>query len=643
MLYLTHLLFLPTSPSRAPLFWLHFLRLCCNPAKLCHSVSSSDSTSSPTSNLSRFLQGHIPRPHLLQVHARIFRLNAHQNDLIATRLIGHYPEKLALKVFHSLQNPNIFPFNAIIRVLAEEGLSSNAFVIFKELKYRQLWPNDLTFSFLFKACSTIDGVGVDCVKQLHSHILKSGFMCDSFVCNGLLMVYARVVKDLGSARQVFDEMPDRNLVSCWTSLISGYARLGLAEEALKLFIIMLKENQRPDNNTMVSVLSACSSLATLHIEKWVNLLIQCVKQFHLCNNLSCDYVNIVLVYLYGKCRKVEKSREAFDEISNNGKRSVLSWNTMIGAYVQNGCALEALNVFKSMMENYDCSPNHVTMVSVLSACAEIGDLELGMWVHEYMRTRGHKGVLSSNVNLATALIDMYSKCGSLDAARKVFDQISVKDVVSFNAMIIGLAVNGEGEEALRLYAKMQEFHLRPDSGTLLGALCACSHSGLLDKGREIFNNMIQKNLVTPRLEHYACYVDLLARSGFIEEALGVVTSMPFEPNKFVWGALLAGCMLHNRLELAQSISTMLVMVDPENSGGYVMLSNSFAADCQWSDVLKQRGVMREKGVTKQPGSSWIKIGGVVHEFVAGSDSYHRIERIHQMMESLLKEMRLSSR
>ncbi|GFP91372.1 pentatricopeptide repeat-containing protein at2g13600, partial [Phtheirospermum japonicum] len=179
--------------------------------------------------------------------------------------------------------------------------------------------------------------------------------------------------------------------------------------------------------------------------------------------------------------------------------------------------------------------------------------------------------------------------------------------------------------------------------TLLGALCACSHSGLLDKGRQIFNEMIRKNYsITPKLEHYACYVDLLARSGFIEEALGVVESMPFEPNNFVWGALLSGCVLHNRLELARSVSNRLVMVDPENSAGYVMLSNSFAADSQWRDVLKLRGVMREKGVAKQPGRSWINVGGVVREFVAGYDEYCRMGRVHKLMESLLKEMRISS-
>ncbi|KAH6773117.1 hypothetical protein C2S51_011521 [Perilla frutescens var. frutescens] len=628
MLRFTRHLSLPTPRSAA----LPHPRLSCRvPAKLSHSVSSTQSSS----DLSRLLQGYVPRAHLLQIHARIFRFNAHQNDLIATRLIGHYPSNSALKVFNYLRNPNIFPSNAIIRVLAEEGLSSNAFAVYKNLKFRQLLPNDLTFSFLFKACSR-GGVGADCVEQVHSHLLKSGFMFDSLVCNGLLMVYAKTVKDLICARKVFDEMPDRNLVSCWTSLISGYARIGLADDALKLFVIMLKENLCPESDTMVSVLSACSSLATQQVEKWVNLLMHC-------SNSDCDYVNIVLVYFHGKCRNVEKSRKAFDEISDNGKKNVLCWNTIIGAYVQNGCSLEALDVFKSMMEEYDCRPNHVTMVNVLSACAEIGDLDLGMWVHEYMRTRGQKGVLSSNVNLATALIDMYSKCGDLNGARKVFEQMNRKDVVSFNAMIMGLAVNGKGEEALKLYYEMQELRLYPDSGTLLSVLCACNHSGLLDKGREIFKEMIRSNSVRPRLEHYACYVDLLARSGFIEEAFSVVTSMPFEPNNFVWGALLAGCVLHNRLQLAQTLSTNLVKVDPGNSAGYVMLSNSFAADCQWRDVMKMRGVMREKGVAKKPGCSWIKIGGVVHEFVAGSASCHAIERIHEVLESLFKEMRLSGR
>ncbi|KAL8042507.1 hypothetical protein ABFX02_09G056150 [Erythranthe guttata] len=289
---------------------------------------------------------------------------------------------------------------------------------------------------------------------------------------------------------------------------------------------------------------------------------------------------------------MERSRVNFDQISDKSKRSILSWNTMIGTYVQNGCALEALCDFKSMMESYECCPNHVTMVSILSACAEIGDSDLGIWVHNYMRTSGKKHVLSSNVNLATALIDMYSKGGNLDAAREVFAEIVEKDVVSFNSMIVGLAVNGKGDEALRLFSEMQELCLLlPDSGTFLGALSACTHSGLLDKWREIFDEMTRKDsLISPKLEQYSCYIDLLARSGYIEEALGVVSCMPFEAIKFVLGAILAESVLHNRLEIARDVSSMLVGVDPENSICYVMISNSFASDLEWRSVSKLRGL-----------------------------------------------------
>lgn len=601
---------------------------------------SSNNSNPPPVNFSHILQGYIPHPHLLQIHARIFRHNSHQNDLVATRLIGHYPSNLALKVFNCLEKPNIFPFNAIIRVLAEESLFTNAFYAFKKLKSMSLLPNELTFSFILKACfrATDD---LSYVKQVHCHVVKSGCVHDSFVCNGLLVVYAKRLKDLASARKVFDERLEKDMVCCWTSLISGYAQVGLSEEALKLFLLMIKENLRPENDTMVSVLSACANLNVIKIEKWVNILMTYIKDFG-SNKFGFDYVNTVLVYLYGKCKNTEQSRERFNDITEIGKKSVLSWNAMIGAYVQNGCASEAVSLFKLMMQNCICRPNHVTVVSVLSACATVGDLDLGTWVHEYMRTSGHKGVLSSNVNLATSLIDMYCKCGSLVRARGVFDQMIEKDVVSLNAMIMGLALNGEGEEALMLFYKAKEFGLIPSSGTFLGVLCACSHSGLLEKGREIFKEMRQRYSVTPRLEHYASYIDLLSRVGCIEEALGVVTSMPFEPNNFIWGSLLAGCTLHDKSELTQIISNMLVKIDPENSAGYVMLSNAFANDHRWCDVSELRYFMREKEVTKQPGCSWISINGVVHEFLAGFARRSQIESLHYTLEGLVKEMRLAS-
>lgn len=592
-----------------------------------------------STDLAASLQGRISYPRLLQIHAQVFQVGAQQDNLIATRLIGHYPSHLALRVFHQLQKPNIFPFNAIIRVFAEEGLFSDAFSLFKSLKQTSLSPNDFTFSFLLKACFRSQNSRY--VKQIHTHVMKMGFLCNSFVCASLLAVYAKGLKDLGSARLVFDEMPEKSIVCCWTSLIAGYALSGQSEQVLRLFLMMVDENLRPEDDTMVSVLSACSNLDIVDIEKWVTILSKVVSNVD-AKKFGCDSVNTALVYLYGKWGKVEKSRDRFDQISDNGKQSVLPWNAMIGAFVQNGFPMESLSLFRVMVEDPKYRPNHVTMVSVLSACAQIGDLDLGRWVHEYLKSKGSKGVIGSNRILATALIDMYSKCGSLERAKEVFDQMVSKDIVSFNAMIMGLAVNSEGEEALRLFSRIQEFGLQPNAGTFLGALCACSHSGLSEEGRQIFNDMTSSFSVSSKLEHYACYVDLLARVGLVEEALEVVTSMPFEPNSFVWGALLGGCLLHSRVDLAQYVSNKLVRSDPDNSGGYIMLANAFASDRRWGDVSALRWVMREKGVNKQPGCSWISIDGVVHEFLVGCPSHPQIESIYNTLVGLVKEMKIGS-
>lgn len=543
-----------------------------------------------------------------------------------------------MRVFTQLQQPNLFPFNAIVRVFADEGHFSDSFFLFNLLKRQSLSPNDLTCSFMLKACFRAKHVIY--AKQIHTQILKFGFVGDPSVCNGLVSVYAKGFNDLVSALKLFDEMPEKGMVCGWTSLIAGFAQSGDCEEALRLFNLMVEEKLSPETDTMVSVLSACSNLEIGLIEKWVAILSGLINNVHL-NTSTCDSVNNVLVYLYGKLGNVEKSRERFDDIGDNGKRCVLSWNSMINAYVQNGFPSEAIRLFRSMVADTVCRPNHVTMVSVLSACAQIGDLELGRWVHEYMKCSGRRGVLESNTLLATALIDMYAKCGSLDKAKEVFTQMVSKDIVSFNAMIMGLAVNSEGQEAVNLFSRMQEFGLHPNAVTFLGLLWACSHSGLPDKGRQIFREMSSRFFIVPKLEHYACYVDLLAREGHVEEAISVAASMPYKPNNFVWGALLSGCLLHYRVDLAQNIYKRLVELDPYNSAGYVMLANVFAVEHRWDNVSAVRWFMREKRVKKQPGCSWISIDGIVHEFHAGSSHPH-IESICYTLHGLLKEMKIET-
>ncbi|KNA21952.1 hypothetical protein SOVF_038220 [Spinacia oleracea] len=587
------------------------------------------------------LQGHnISQCHLLQIHARIICLGAHQHSHIATRLIGRYPFPIALRVFNQLRAPKIFPFNAIIRILADEkGQSSLAFSLFRRLKQQPLYPNDFTFSFLLKAC--IHSGNACYVNQVHTQITKYGFLENSGICNGLVAAYAKGLKDFISAHKVFDEMPEKNMAFSWTCLIDGYAKSGFSEKALQLFLLMVKGKITPENETMVSVLSACAKLDIGDLENWIETFTDSIKD---CGPVSAtgDSLNMVLTYLYGKLGNVDKSREAFDRIGDNGKKSVVAWNAVIGAYVQNGCVLEALSLFRVMIDNPYADPNHVTMVSILSACSQVGDIDLGIWVHEYMKSRGRENVLRTNSFLATAMIDMYCKCGDLSRAKEVFHSLLAKDVISYSVMIMGLAVNGQGREALTLFNEMLNSGFRPNGGTFLGILCACSHSGLLEVGRQIFQDMKIKFSVSPQLEHYACYIDLLARVGCIEEALDVAKSMPFEPNNFVWGALLGGCLRHFRGQLTQDISRRLIEVDPRNSAGYVMLSNAFAHDHEWGEVSGLRRLMNEQGVKKHRGCSWICVNGLVHEFLSGPCSYHEAASISSMLGWLSKEMKLPS-
>ncbi|XP_043705162.1 pentatricopeptide repeat-containing protein At3g12770-like [Telopea speciosissima] len=606
-----------------------------------HPTRTFSVSSSPClRDLFLLLQGNVLHSHLQQIHAQIYRIGAEQDDLIATRLIGRYPIQSALRVFCHLQKPNIFPFNGIIRVLAESDLFIEAFSLFKALKFQSRSPNDFTFSFLLKAC--IRSSDARNIQQIHAHIVKLGFDCDSVVCNGLLTAYVKGVRDLFSGHRVFDEMPGKGMVCSWTCLIAGYAQMGKSEEALVLFVRMVEDNLMPEDDTMVSVLSACSNLEIGKSQRWEKLLSELSgNDDNNVKNTHSDFIDIVLVYLYGKLGRVEKSRELFDKLTEGvRRRSVLPWNAIINGYVQNGHHMDALSVFRLMVEGFNPKPNHVTMVSVLSACAEVGDLRLGRWVHEYVKLNGRKCILESNTVLATALIDMYSKCGTPEKAREVFDRIVTKDVISFNAMIMGLAINGQGVDALRLFSTMDDFGIHPNDTTFLGVLYACNHSGLVEAGRCIFQDMSLRYSITPKVEHYASYIDLLARVGHLEEALEVVTSMLVKPNAPVLGALLGGCVVHSQLDLAQHIARRLVEVDPDNSAGYVMLSNIYAVNRQWDDIAELRESMRERGVKKQPGCSWISINGVVHEFLVGSMSHHQIETIYCTLDGLLKEMKL---
>jgi pentatricopeptide repeat protein len=324
----------------------------------------------------------------------------------------------------------------------------------------------------------------------------------------------------------------------------------------------------------------------------------------------------------------------FDEIPVR-ERNLVSWNSMLNGFAANGRPNEVLTVFREMM-GVDFTPDGFSMVSVLTACAEIGALALGRRVHVYLAKVG----LVGNSHVGNALIDLYAKCGGVDDARRVFEEMELgRTVVSWTSLIVGLAVNGFGKEALELFSVMEREKLVPTEITMVGVLYACSHCGLVDDGFMYFDRMKEEYGITPRIEHLGCMVDLLGRAGKVEEAYDYIVTMPLEPNAVVWRTLLGACAMHKKLELGEAAWARLVELDPGHSGDYVLLSNLYAAVGRWADVHVLRKTMVKDGVRKNPGRSLVELRNSVYEFVMGDRSHPESEQIYKMLSQIAEKLR----
>ncbi|CAO2206307.1 unnamed protein product [Urochloa humidicola] len=324
-----------------------------------------------------------------------------------------------------------------------------------------------------------------------------------------------------------------------------------------------------------------------------------------------------LITAYARAGRVADARKLFDEMP---ARSAVSWSAMVNGYVQAGDGREALEMFARMQAEGVC-PDDTVLVGVLAACAQHGALEQGKWVHGYLKANGTR----ITVFLGTALVDMYAKCGEVQLAMDVFETMKDKNVLAWTTMIKGLAIHGRGSEALTLFSQMESSGVRPDDIAFIGALCACTHAGFVNKGRELFDSMVRKYGIRPKIEHYGCMVDLLARNGLLGEAKEMIQKMPMNPDALIWGALMAGCRFHKNVELAEYVVKHWILLEPEKSGAYVLLANTYAASGRHDSAREIRHLMREKGVDKKPGCSTVEIRGIIHQFIVGDLSHPRIK------------------
>lgn len=308
-----------------------------------------------------------------------------------------------------------------------------------------------------------------------------------------------------------------------------------------------------------------------------------------------------------KCGNVEESWRLFCEMPF---RNEVSWNTMISGFVRNGRWIEALDVFHEM-QGREIRLSEFTLVSALNACAKLGALEQGKWIHEYIKRNED---IELNVIVVTAIIDMYCKCGNVEDAMQVFESSPRKGLSCWNSMMIGLATNGFEEDAFELFSELESSNLRPDSVSFIGVLTASNHSVRVDKARKYLKMMKETYGIEPRIEHYGCMVDVLGRAGLIEEAAELIKSMPMRPDTVIWGSLLSACSYHRNVDVAEWASQNLVLSNPNEMSGHVLMSNVYAASGDFKRALEER--MRMKKIDKQPGCSSIEVNGEIHEFLA---------------------------
>ncbi|GMH11167.1 hypothetical protein Nepgr_013008 [Nepenthes gracilis] len=597
---------------------------------------------------------------LKQIHAQILRGGLFFDSYSASRLFAALslpPSSdlmYARKVFDEIPRPNIYTWNTLIRAYASSDDPAESLLIFLRLLHEcPELPNKFTYPFVIKAATVASDIRVG--RAVHGMVVKSILGSDLFILNALVHLYG-ACGQLDLAYRLFVRIMRKDVVS-WNSMITAFVQGGCPEAAVDLFQQMEMENVKPNQVTMVGLLSACAKKGDLEQGRLMHSYIEK-------NSINLDLtLNNAILDMYTKCGRVNEAKRLFDEMPEKDIVSwttmlvgyaklgdydearlffdampcqdVAAWNALISSYEQNGKPKEALGLFHEFLLSKNAKPDEVTLVSALSACSQLGAIDLGRWIHVYIKNQGIK----SNYFLTTSLIDMYSKCGDLEKALEVFHSAERKDVCVWSAMIAGLAMYGRGRAAIDLFLNMQVTGIKPNAFTFTNVLAACSHTGLVDEARLLFSQMEFVHGVLPGANHYSCMVDVLGRAGLLEDAVELIKNMPINPTPSVWLSLLGACRLHTNIDLAEMAFSHLLEQDPKNIGAYVLLSNIYAKSGMWEKVSELRKLMRVSELKKEPGCSCIEVNGVVHEFLVADTSHPLSTKIYSKLDEIARRLR----
>lgn len=570
-----------------------------------------------------------------KVHGHVIKLGFDSYDLVGCALSEMYRRCCGdsgnlVEVVKGEAVNDLGYWNSLIIEAYQNGDAGECFRVFKRMRMERFEPDSVTVINLLRSSVVLNSLKAG--KCIHCLVVVGYLFANLSVNTALLSMYSKL-SSLENARLLFDKMPERDCV-VWNIMISAYSQNGYRKDSLELLIQMGRCRVKAD---LFTAIPAISSIAELKCLEWGKQMHAHVIRNGLDHQVS---VHNSLIDMYCKLNKLEAAEKVFGLVKD---KTVVSWSSMIKGYISHEKSHDALLLFNKMkLDGFkvDC----VTIINVLPACVNIGALEQVKYLHGCSVKSG----LNSTYSMNSALLISYAKCGCILMARKLFDEeeLDYKDVITWNSMISAYSKHGEWSECFVLYNKMKQAGVKPDRVTFLGLLTACVNSGLVRKGREFLKEMTELYGYQPNQEHYACMVDLLGRAGHISEAEEIIKTMPFEPDARVWGPLLSACMMHSETGLAVFAAEKLVSMEPKNAGNYILLSNIYAAAGKWDGVAKMRSFLRDSGLKKTPGCSWLEIYGKVHEFRVADRSHPKSIDIYSILGNLeleIKEARLLQR
>lgn len=611
----------------------------------------------------------------------------HSWNTILSGYLKHGQLNLALEIFNKIPNRDSVSWTTMIVRYKDMGRCKTAIRMFVDMLGERVLPTQFTITSVLASSAAIANLGVG--RKVHSFMVKLGLSGCVNVANSLLNMYLKcgdvnmvklvfdrmVLKNVSSwnvmislymqsgrvdlASRQFEQMSVRDIVT-WNSMITGYNQHGYDMEALDMFMNMLNDSSlKPDRFTLASVLSACANLEKLEHGKQIhgyiirtefnasgavgNALVSCYAKSggietarKFIEQSGSSYLNVIaftaLLDGYIKLGDIAPARRIFDSLRDC---DVVAWTAMLVGYEQHGLINQAVELFRLMVREGP-RPNNYTLAAMLSVSSSLASLEHGKQLHAVALRLGE----ASSISVSNALIAMYSKSGSINGARRVFALIQWhQETVSWTSMIIALAQHGRGEEAIQLFEKMLALNIKPDHITYVGVLSACTHVGLVNQGRNYYNLMVNVHKIEPTSSHFSCMVDLFARAGLLEEAYQFIKNMPIEPDVEVWGSLLSSCRVYKNIDLGKIAAQRFLLIEPNNSGAYSALANLYSTCGKWEEAAKIRKSMKDGGVKKSQGISWLQIQDKVHVFGVEDAIHPQKDAIYSVIAKIWEKIK----